>query len=306
MPSPARADLVRRPSVRRSAVFMDTTVTIEVAAASEERAALDAIERAFGWFERVEGVCSRFEAGSELSAVNASAGQPVRVSRVLVEPLAFALALAEETDGAFDPTVGGALLAAGFDRNYRTGERAPAGASKGTFRDVEIDRAAGTVTLRRPLVLDLGAVAKGFAADLAGRELAGFERVAVSAGGDVLVRAPEAEPFEVGIQHPRDPEALLAVLSLREGAVCTSGDYVRSGERGHHLLDGRSRTSAAGVVSVSVVAPSAMLADGLSTAAFALGVERGLELLVANEVEGLIVTSDLECRATDGFYELCR
>lgn len=285
---------------------MDTTVTLEVGASSDKRAALDAIERAFGWFARVEAVCSRFEAGSELSAVSGSVGRPVRVSPVLLEPLAFALVLAEETEGAFDPTVGGALAEAGFDRNYRTGERAAVVASAGTFRDVAIDRAAGTVTLRRPLVLDLGAVAKGFAVDLAGRELAGFERVAVFAGGDVLVRTPEAEPFEVGIQHPRDPEALLAVLSLREGAVCTSGDYVRSGARGHHLLDGRSRTATAGVASVSVVAPSAMLADGLSTAAFALGVKRGLELLAANEVEGLIVTSELECHATDGFWGLCR
>jgi thiamine biosynthesis lipoprotein len=286
---------------------MDTTVTLEAGPAGDERGALEAIERAFGWFEWVEVACSRFDARSELSAVNASRGEWVRVSPLVIEPLAFALALAEETEGAFDPTVGAALVAAGFDRHYRTGARASAAGatSKATFRDVTIDRAGGRVRLRQPLVLDLGAVAKGFAADLAARELAAFERVAVFAGGDILVRAAVGEAFEVGIQHPRDPDAFVAVVPLRDGAVCTSGDYVRAGEHGHHIRDARSGEATAGIASVSVVAANAMLADGLSTAAFALGEQRCLELIAANGAEGLLVTGDLECHATAGFWELC-
>ncbi|MGE0228981.1 MAG: FAD:protein FMN transferase [Dehalococcoidia bacterium] len=292
--------------MRRSVVAMDTTVTIEVGT-GESREAEATLRRAFAWFQRVETTCSRFDADSELSRLNASSGEPVRVPPLLLEPLGFALALAEETGGAFDPTVGAAMAAAGFDRNYRTGERTDArAATDATFRDVIFDRRARQVRLRRPLTLDLGAVAKGFAIDLAARELAGFERVAVSAGGDLLIRTPDGERFEVGIQHPRDAEALIEVLSLGEGAVCTSGDYQRVSAGGHHLLDGRCRRPALEAASVTVVASTAMLADGLSTAAFALGPERGLELLVASGVEGVIVTPDLEWHATPGFWELRR
>ncbi|MBX7111544.1 MAG: FAD:protein FMN transferase [Dehalococcoidia bacterium] len=296
----------KRTRVRRSAMFMDTTVTIEVAHRDEEPAALDAIERAMRWFERVEATCSRFDPESELRGLTAQAGVPVHVSALLIEPLAFALALAEETNGAFDPTVGGRLEAAGFDRNYRTGARAGAAleSTEGSYRDVEIDRAASTVTLHRRLVLDLGAVAKGFAVDLAARELASFERVAVFAGGDVLVRAPAGEPYEIGIQHPRDPDALLAVLGLSEGAVCTSGDYQRTSAAGHHIVEPGTGQAVGGVVSTTVVAPTAMLADGLSTAAFVLGVPAGLRLVEANGGEGLLVTRDLERVMTSSFGRL--
>lgn len=305
-PGPAAA---RGPaSLRRSAVFMDTTVTIEVGPVPDEPAAIDAIGRAFAWFGRIEAACSRFDPASDLRALTSSVGVRVPVAPLLLEPLAFALALAEETGGAFDPTVGAALQAAGFDRNYRDGARAlglvPAGA---TYLDLEVDRPTRTVILRRPLLLDLGAVAKGFAVDLAATELAAFDRVAVFAGGDVLVRSreaaagPEAAPFSIGIQHPRDSGAVLAVLSLREGAVCTSGDYQRLTDAGHHILDPITRRPAIAAASVTVIAPTTMLADGLSTAAFALGPERGLELIEANGAEGMIVTPSLDCFTTAGF-----
>lgn len=292
-------------AVRRSAVYMDTTVTIEVGG-GDEPGALDAIERAFGWFEAVEATCSRFDPQSELSRLTASAGTAIRVSPLLMEPLEFALALAEETDGAFDPAVGGRLGAAGFDRNYLTGERARSAGTglTGSYRDIEVDRTAGTVRLQRPLVLDLGAVAKGFAVDLAGRELAGFERVAVFAGGDILVHASGAEPFRIGVQHPRDPEVLLGVVTLHEGAVCTSGDYQRVSAAGHHIVRPETGRAVEGVASVTVIAPTAMLADGLSTAAFVLGAERGLALIEENGAEGLIVTTELASVTTTGFGRL--
>src|SRR3981081_535122 len=95
------------------------------------------------------------------------AGRRVRVSTLLFEVAAFALDLAKQTDGAFDPTIGATMEQLGFATNYRTGGIDPfhVSAAEGDFHDVRLDRRARTILLHRPLVLDLNAVAKGLAID---------------------------------------------------------------------------------------------------------------------------------------------
>jgi thiamine biosynthesis lipoprotein len=282
-------------------------------------------------------------------------GVPTPVSAILYEAIAFALAVARASGGAFDPTVGHALERRGFNRHYRTGEVIASRIAPGgrvSYHDVYLDPARRTVTLRRPLVLDLGAVAKGLAVDLAARELAPYPDFAIDAGGDLYVHGRNAagEPWRVGLRHPRRTDELLATLrqgiidtpvwqgerrtgeppaTLRQdipdtpawqgerqadelqamlrfagAAVCTSGDYERRSPGpggGHHLLDPRSGRPAEAAASVTVVAPTAMAADALGTAAFVLGPQRGLRLLEHQGVEGLIVAPTLEQYATPGF-----
>jgi thiamine biosynthesis lipoprotein len=160
----------------------------------------------------------------------------------------------------------------------------------GSYRDVKLDRRARTILLRRPVVLDLNAVAKGLAVDLAVRELQQYADVCVEAGGDLYVRGRNAagEAWHVGIQHPRAEGVLLETLHLTDTAVCTSGDYQRRG----HIVDARSHQSPTDLASVTVVAPTAMAADGLSTTAMLLGRERGLEFLEQQDVGGLLVAPD--------------
>jgi thiamine biosynthesis lipoprotein len=152
--------------------------------------------------------------------------------------------------------------------------------------------------LTRPLLLDLGAVAKGLAVDMAAKELEPLGSFTIDAGGDLYLggRNAEGAPWSVGIRHPRDPDGLIAALRVCDGAVCTSGDY----ERPSHILDPRRGTPAAALASVTVVAPSAMVADALGTAAFVLGPERGLELLERQRVGALLVTPSLERITTRG------
>ncbi len=287
---------------------MDTLVTIEVVdpVAAESRAA--AVARAYGWFREAEQRCSRFDPGSELSRLSATVGVAVEVSPLLFRVIEFALGLARESGGAFDPTVGAAMERKGFDEHYETGARVRAeGAEAGaTHRDVVLDRAHRTVTLLRPAVLDLGAVAKGFAIDLAAEELRWFRNYAINAGGDIFARGTNAAggPWRIGIRHPRGPETLIETLEITGGAVCTSGDYERpapGAEAGHHILRPGSGESAGEVASVTVVAPAAMLADGLATAAFVLGPVAGIALLEREGVDGLIVTPGLERFETAGF-----
>lgn len=290
----------------RTEVLMGTLVTIEVVPPGADTA----VERAFEWFRTIEAVCTRFDAGSELNRVVGAPGTPVAVSPILFETIQFALHVAEASGGAFDPTVGGHLHERGFDRDYRSGTRIapPQGTRESdpvSYRDVAVDGVARTVTVRRPLILDLGAIAKGLAIDIAARELRSFNDFAIDAGGDLYLAGVNADtaPWSVGIRHPRIADAAIASVRVRDAAVCTSGDYERPAPTGvgHHLIDPRSGESPSGVASVSVMADSAMLADALATAAFVLGATDGLAFLERLGAAGLLITPDLQCVSTAGW-----
>ncbi len=308
-PSPKPSDPVTGGVLRASAALMGTFITVELVgdraggATRVERE--DAVNRAFGWFRDIERRCSRFDPASELSQLTARVGLAVPVSAMLFEAVQFAVAVAEETGGAFDPTVGHAMERRGFDREHRTGQRISTAVDPNapvSFRDVRLDPVDRTIMLLRPLRLDLGAVAKGLAIDMAARELQPFEDFAIDAGGDLYLGGKNANgaAWSVGIRHPRHDGALLDVLQVSDRAVCTSGDYEREGERGHHILDPRVDASAGEAVSVTVVAPTAMLADAVATAAFVLGPSEGLALCERLGLEGLIISPQLERFATPG------
>lgn len=309
-----REALVLDQSQTASAIFMDTLITIEVVNARSPSECTDRVQRAFGWFAHVEKLCSRFDANSELSRLSKSLSQkPTNVSPLLFELISFACAVARISEGAFDPTIGRAMEASGFNRNYLTGEQAISElttTAQCTYRDVVLDPNNRTVTLLAPLVLDLGAVAKGFAIDLAAEELSPYQNFVINAGGDILARGqhPSGAPWRIGIRHPREPHRAIDTLAVSDAAVCTSGDYERprpDGRPGHHLLDPHTRQPVDDVASVTVIAPSAMLADALSTAAFVLRPDRGIALLESQNVEGLIVSTDLHTFETKGLSK-CR
>jgi thiamine biosynthesis lipoprotein len=287
---------------------MGTLVTIHVVRSGTDSGVDAAIERAFGWFHEIEERCTRFRQRSELMQIAAQAGVPVRTSAILYEAVRFALLVAEASGGAFDPTVGHRMQARGFNREHRTGEivrTAIAPADDVSYRDVQLDPDRRTITLRRPLTLDLGAVAKGLAVDTAARELEPFRDFAIDAGGDLYLGGsnPQGAPWSVGIRHPRRDHELIDSLSVSNQAVCTSGDYERrtpGGGDGHHILDPRTGASPLAVASATVVALGAMLADALATAAFVLGPKDGIEFLNRMGVDGLIVTPELERYETRG------
>jgi thiamine biosynthesis lipoprotein len=295
-----------------SITAMGTVITIQVvghgADAHQQQERTEAVDRAIGWFQQIHDSCTRFDPKSELSRLTAQIGKPTPVSPLLYQAVRFAMAVAEESGGAFDPTIGHRMEARGFNRDYRSGlvvRTAIAPDRTASYRDVHVDPHQQAITLLRPLVLDLGAVAKGLAIDMAVRELESFANFAVDAGGDLYLGGcnPEGNPWSVGIRHPRDEEQMLTTLHVSDSAVCTSGDYERrspiaAGE--HHIMDARSGASARALASVTVLAPSAMVADALATAAFVLGPKEGLALLGQHGVEGLLVTPSLEQFKTPG------
>lgn len=295
---------------------MGTVLSVQILSEDDGRLARrereNGVARVVEWFRRVEQDCSRFDPNSELRRLCATVGRPIIVSALLYRAIEFAIAVATETDGAFDPTVGAVMENHGFDVHHRTGERNPSRlrAGLGSFRDVELDPAARTVTLHKPLLIDLGAVAKGLAIDLGAEELRQFKDFAIDAGGDLYLGgcAADGERWSIGVRNPRAPDTMIETILVSDVAVCTSGDYERrtTDGTGHHLIDPRTATPATAVASVTTIAPSAMVGDALATAAFVLGPEEGLALLEQHDVEGLILTPSLERSQTRGWSSLSR
>lgn len=291
---------------------MSTVVTIEVVTAAERATRLSdvdaAIDRACAWFDDVEATCSRFLPDSELMRLSAHVGEAMPVGALLFETIRFALAVAETSGGAFDPTVGVLMAERGFDREHRSGRRAAYGgpaAGPVSYRDVSIHAAHRTVTLARPLMLDLGGIAKGLAVDMAARELAPFRHFAIDAGGDLYLSGLNAqgESWSVGIRHPREAGAIVESVRISDAAFCTSGDYERRGaaDGSPHIVDPRTGEPVSSLASVSVKAPTAMVADALATAACVLGPEAGVAFLEAQGVTGVLYSTQGHRMPTRGF-----
>jgi thiamine biosynthesis lipoprotein len=285
----------------RTIVAMDTIVTATVTSKRPAGAGLAELDDALRWFGLVEAECSRFEPGSEVSRLASSTGVPIRVGPIVLAAVRLALAVAEASGGAFDPTIGRSMEQRGYDRNYLTAERICTLVAPGaSWRDVELEPEATTIRLRRPLLLDLGAVAKGLAVDLAIGELTRFPGAIVEAGGDVRVRGANehGKPWRVGVREARGRRG--PVLTPGDAAVCTSAGHARPApDGGHHLVDPRRGHTPTGTLAATVIAPTCAAADALATAAFVLGPADGIELLEREGANGLITTRRGSWRTRD-------
>jgi thiamine biosynthesis lipoprotein len=258
--------------VRERFPAMGTTVEL-LLDAPEGAVARAALGRARDEFARLEALLSRFRPASELSRLN-RAGR-MAVGADLMRVLDAALALRRRTGGRFDPTVGRAVRAAGYDRSFEAVDRddpRPAVAAAPAAGVVAIDRAAGWVALGPGVELDLGAVAKGDAADRACAVLAAAGPCLVNAGGDIAVSGPRpAGPWTVALETP-EPLA----LDLSRGALATSGvdrrRWRRAGRAMHHAIAPRTgRPAGTDLLRATAMAPTCAEADALATALLVAG-----------------------------------
>ncbi len=278
---------------------------------SEIRLIVDSPERAAAarrFLERFEAALSRFRPDSELCRLNADPSPAPAAGPLLRTAVHAGLWAAERTGGLVDPTLVGALEAAGYAGDRRSPELAPAIAlglapprapaspdPAAGWRQVEVDDGAGVV--RRPpgLRLDTGGTGKGLAADLLAARLAAVPRWAVDCGGDLRVAAPAGAPFAIDVRHPLTGE-IVERLSLSHGAVATSGIDVRlwtrpDGRPAHHLLDPATGEPAwTGLVGATALAPTALEAEALAKAALLSGPVRAGRWL--SEHGGLAIRDD--------------
>lgn len=286
---------------------MDTIITIKVVSAEKHKGADHAMKRAFAAFHQVEKVFSRFDPESEISRLTRAIGKAVPVSPMLFEALHFSLEVAERTNGSFDPAIGHEMEKHGFNQHYLTGyqQKTPVGQGSVSFRDIQLHPEERTVLIHRPLVIDLGAVVKGLAIDLAARELSGFDGFFINAGGDIYAGGSnvDGELWRTGIRHPQQENKILCALNVSNQAICTSGRYERISPVNpnvHHLIDPKSGESPVELWSCTVIAPYAMLADTFSTAAFIQGADQGMRLLEEEGLDGLFVKSSMRMEMTKG------
>lgn len=275
-----------------------------------------AIEAAFYEFERIQGLCDRFNSGSQVSKINQMAGEaPVVVDGEVVELIRHAGFLSAVTDGAFDITVGAFTDLWGIghkDRFLPSQTEIDAALPLVAHRHIVVKE--NTVFLpERGMKLDLGGVAKGHAINKAIDALRrqGIRSALLNAGGDIRVigRKPGDVPWRIGVQHPRKRDALIAKLSLVEwDTVETSGDYrrcyIRDGQRFAHIFNPRTGRQPEELASVTLIYrdgyPASNIAScGVLTMGLAAGLQAvqrlpGLEALFVTASGEVVITRGLE------------
>ncbi len=302
--------------VKRSQMLMGTVVFV-TDVAHDQATAQAAAAAGLAEIRRLEELWSTWIPSSEISRINANAGQnPVAVSVETYELIRVSLEVGRVTVGSFNVTSGPAVGAWGFPEKPHIPAEEDLHAVRALLdlSAVRMDPLSRTVFLgRRAMALDVGGIGKGYAADLAAAVMAraGATAGVVALSGDIKTfgRLPEGERFLFGIQHPRREGAVLATLELENEAVSTAGDYQRyfkqDGVLYHHILDPGTLQPARGCQSVTVVAAQGVMADGLDTGIFVMGPYRGMELVerladveavIVDEAGTVLVSSGLQGR----------
>jgi thiamine biosynthesis lipoprotein len=272
----------------------DVTVAAPSLAIGARRRLAEAVAEVFA---RNESRFSRFRGESELLALNRAVG-PTVVSPEMFEVLRSARRFHERTDGIFDPSVGSALTALGYDRSFASGSldrpNGMASVRRHSFAEVLFDEATRTVVKPRDAQIDFGGIVKGRTVDEAAKLLPASG--AIDAGGDAVLRGsgPTGTGWKVDIEDPRDAGRTVANLVVRDRAVATSGINRRrwnvGGEIVHHLIDPRSGRSAhTDLAQVTVVADRAEDAEVIAKAVLVLGVNQGAEVLRRFDDAGAIL-----------------
>ena len=270
------------------------------------------IDIAVARVEALEQRWSRFIATSDVNRLARSGGQPVRVSADTILALTRAVSAWAATAGRFDPTVGSAMCALGYDRSFdqiTSAAEPTASASAPGCADVSIDEATRYVSAPPGVLVDLGGIGKGLAADIVATELrtAGADGVCVNLGGDLRVTGtpPTSDCWVVAVEHPGDRHAEVARIALVEGGVATSnaeGRVWRSGTTvRRHVVDPATGRSVEPIGAVTVVSGECWWAEVLATAATVAGAAEMSTLVPALGGEFVHVDRSGEMTESAGF-----
>ena len=267
---------------------------------------------AFDRINEIEHLMSIHLDDSELASVNSASGlHPVVVSAETFEVIRLALDIAELSNGAFDPTIGPLVQLwdiAGAN-NVPSDQEIQALLPLVDYRRVVLDEE--TLSVYLPLtgmVFDLGGIAKGWAADEVARVLSGHKGI-INLGGNVLVMGSKVDssPWRIGIQDPDNTRgSYIGIVDMINSTLVTSGPYERffehEGTIYHHILDTKTGYPVISpLTSVSIITQRSVIADGLSTSVYALGIEQGLELVNRLDgVEAVLLTEDGSIYLSDG------
>jgi len=296
---------------RRTQIIMGTLVEITVSH-SDPELIQTATTQAFDEMKRIEQLMSTYLPDSEISLINRAAGKTaIPVSPEVEEVIREGIYWSEQSGGAFDITVEPLVQLWDFEGDKKiipSENTIRKTASLVNYRNIEIKD--HTVRLkRRGMAINVGGLAKGYAVDRAISILRGrVPNGIVNAGGDLFAfgQKNKQTPWNIGLQHPRKSESLLASFAVKNQAIATSGDYqryfVKDGVRYHHIFDPQTGRPARLMVSTTVITTEVMDADALATAVFVMGPDKGIEWVdsLAN-VEAMLVLEDGSFRYSKSF-----
>ena len=281
------------------------------------------LNECFALIDKYEKLFSRTQEDSELYSINqaSSDGETIfTVSDELKDILDFSLKYAALSDGALDVSI--APLSSLWDFSnleHKTEAPATEAIAKAkalvNYKDITINGNTLTFT-NAGMQLELGAVAKGYIADRVKEFLLskGVNSALINLGGNILLvgEKPDGSPFNVGIQKPFEDRdsVVVAISELKDCSMVSSGIYERyfydtEGTFYHHILDAKTGYPCnTDLTQVTIISKDSATGDALSTACFALGLKKGMELIHSLEdIYAVFITSDGELHFSDGFLE---
>jgi len=295
--------------------MLGTICTIKVYDGNKD----EAITKAFSRIKNIEDKMSVNKEGTELDAVGDASGKnPVKVSDDTFYVLKKGKYYSEQAEGAFDITVGPLVKLWGIGTDKaRVPSKEEINTKKAliNYKDLVLDEKDKTAFLKKAgMSLDLGGIAKGYAADEAARILKenGVQHAIVNLGGNILAinNNPDGNPWNVGVQNPFEPRGdSLGTLGVTNKTVVTSGIYERyleqNGKKYHHILNpftGYPMDNT--LASVTIITDTSIDADAMTKNIFYKGIDKGLEYVkTLKGVEAIFVTKDKEVYITDGLKD---
>ncbi|EZH73188.1 thiamine biosynthesis protein ApbE [Aquimarina atlantica] len=248
--------------------------------------------------QRIEKLISSWDKNSQTSLINDNAGiKPVKVDAELFDLIFRAIQISKLTDGAFDISYASMDRIWKFDNSMKempSEEEIKASVARVGYSYIILDKKKSTVFLtQKGMKIGFGAIGKGYAADKAKNLLIskGVKAGIINASGDMNTwgKQPDGSEWKVAITNPLNKNNAFALLPVVEKAVVTSGNYekyvILDGKRYSHIIDPRTGYPSTGIVSATVFAPKAELADALATSVFVMGIETGLNRI--NQLKGI-------------------
>lgn len=293
-------------TVKRTQILLGTVVEIQVRDIDGNKAD-DAISKAFAEVKRIDDLFTTFNEQSPVLRVNSSADTLIEVNPEIYNLIVLCDSITKLSGGSFDVSLDNLTKAWGF---YTENPHLP---SKGAvdsallFSGWEKIKLLGEnkIEKKKNIALNFGAIAKGYAVDKAIDVLKkfGIKEALVNAGGEISVLGNN---WIVGIQHPREINSIIKKIKLDGYTVATSGDYEQyfevGGVRYHHILDPKTGYPSKGLQSVTIINKSNAFADGLATAVFVTGKEKGMRLTKSiSDTETMIIDSEGKIFYTSGF-----
>mgnify|MGYP001107601435 CR=1 FL=1 len=264
------------------------------------------IEIATAEISRIERLISSWDPNSQTAEINRQAGKKaVKVDSELFQLIERSIGISKLTDGAFDISYASMDKVWNFDGSMKklpSEEQIAASVAKVGYQNILLDKQKNTVFLKQEgMKIGFGAIGKGYAADKAKALLIskGVSSGIINASGDMNTwgEQPNGTSWKVAITNPMDKNKVFALLPIKNGAVVTSGNYEKrvslNGKQYSHIIDPRTGYPSEGIVSVTVFAPKAELADALATSVFVMGKTAGMDRInQLPEIECIIVENN--------------